>query len=145
MSSINFISYCNSDTYRIDNFSKRGDWTKWNPWRSPGTAGKGNLKFQPCGVNSGSNPSFPDPPAHGQKQFANGTDLPPISQKTIWKMGSVVDAEWSIYANHGGGYSYRLCKKVKGKVGASTKGETLTSEDPSQFKRKQHQVDRNSP
>ena len=30
-------------------------------------------------------------------------------------MGSVVDAEWSIYANHGGGYSYRLCKKVKGK------------------------------
>ena len=102
-------------TYNIDNFSKRGDWTKWNPWRSPGTAGKGNLKFQPCGVNSGSNPSFPDPPAHGQKQFANGTDLPPISQKTIWKMGSVVDAEWSIYANHGGGYSYRLCKKVKGK------------------------------
>jgi hypothetical protein len=26
----------------------------------------------------------------------------------------VVEAEWSIYANHGGGYSYRLCKKVEG-------------------------------
>ena len=71
-------------------------------------------KFQPCGVNSGSNPSFPDPPAHGQPQFANGTDLP-ATTTTTWKLGSVVDAEWSIYANHGGGYSYRLCKKIEGK------------------------------
>ena len=101
-------------TYNIDNLSKRGDWTRWNPWRSPGTAGRGNPKFQPCGVNSGSNPSFPDPPAHGQPQFANGTDLPATST-TTWKLGSVVDAEWSIYANHGGGYSYRLCKKSEGK------------------------------
>ena len=62
----------------------------------------------------GSNPSFPDPPAHGQPQFANGTDLP-ATTTTTWKLGSVVDAEWSIYANHGGGYSYRLCKKIEGK------------------------------
>ncbi len=102
-------------TYNIDNLSKRGDWTRWNPWRSPGTAGKGNPKFQPCGVNSGSKPTFPDPPAAGQKQFANGTDLPPTRITTKWKIGSIVDAEWSIYANHGGGYSYRLCKKEKGK------------------------------
>ena len=102
-------------TYNVDNLSKRGDWTRWNPWRSPGTAGKGNLAFQPCGVNSGSDPSFPDPPASGQKQFANGTDLPPTREKATWKIGSAVDVEWSIYANHGGGYSYRLCKKVQGK------------------------------
>ena len=87
-------------TYNIDGASHFGDWTKWNPWRSPGTAGKGNPKFQPCGVNSGSNPSFPDPPAAGQPQFANGTDLPPIprDQWATWKIGSVVEAEWSIYA-----------------------------------------------
>ena len=29
---------------------------------------------------------------------------------TEWKRGSVVDVAWSIWANHGGGYSYRLCK-----------------------------------
>ena len=28
-----------------------------------------------------------------------------------WKRGDVVEASWAIYANHGGGYSYRLCKK----------------------------------
>lgn len=53
-------------TYNIDGASQLGDWTRWNPWRSPGTAGKGNSKFQPCGVNSGSGVAFPDPPAAGQ-------------------------------------------------------------------------------
>lgn len=101
-------------TYNIDNQSKLGDWTRWNPWRSPGTAGINNPGFQPCGVNSGSNPTFPDPPASGQPQFANGTDLPSVGKPAVWKRGSTVDAEWSIYANHGGGYSYRLCKKVDG-------------------------------
>ena len=101
-------------TYNIDNDSKLGDWTSWNPWRSPGTAGMGNPAFQPCGVNSGSKPSFPDPPAAGQPQFGNGTDLPPSVTSTEWRQGSVVNAEWSIYANHGGGYSYRLCKKQPG-------------------------------
>jgi hypothetical protein len=101
-------------TYNVDDESVLGDWTAWNPWRAPGTSGKGNPGFQPCGVNSGSNPTFPDPPAAGQPQFANGTDLPSYGPPTTWKRGDVVPAEWSIYANHGGGYSYRLCKKVAG-------------------------------
>ena len=29
---------------------------------------------------------------------------------TEWKAGSVVEAAWATVANHGGGYSYRLCK-----------------------------------
>merc|ERR1712054_72189 len=33
----------------------------------------------------------------------------------VWKAGSIVEVEWAIYANHGGGYSYRLCKKEEGK------------------------------
>lgn len=105
-------------TYNIDGASHFGDWTKWNPWRSPGTAGKGNPRFQPCGVNSGSNPSFPDPPSAGQPQFANGTDLPalPKDKWATWKVGSTVEATWSIYANHGGGYSYRLCRVEDGET-----------------------------
>lgn len=51
-------------------------------------------------------------------QFANGTDLPPLpkSSQTIWRAGSTVEASWAIYANHGGGYSYRICKKVAGQA-----------------------------
>ena len=26
----------------------------------------------------------------------------------------MVEASWAIYANHGGGYGYRLCKKAEG-------------------------------
>ena len=80
-------------TYNIDGASALGDWTAWMPWRSPGTAGKGNRKFQPCGVNSGASTAFPLPPAHGQPAFANGTDLPPLptSSQSVWKAGSVVE------------------------------------------------------
>ena len=28
-----------------------------------------------------------------------------------WLRGSIVEASWALYANHGGGYSYRLCKR----------------------------------
>ena len=50
-----------------------------------------------------------------------GTDLPllPEQEWAVWKVGSVVEAEWAIFANHGGGYSYRLCKND---------GQTLTEE-----------------
>jgi hypothetical protein len=33
---------------------------------------------------------------------------------TEWMAGSVVEAGWGIQANHGGGYSYRLCKRSNG-------------------------------
>lgn len=101
-------------TYNIDNSSKLGDWTKWNPWRSPGSAGRGNPEFQPCGVNSGAKPAYPLPPAAGAPAGANGTDLPPLpGEAVVWRRG-VVEASWAIYANHGGGYQYRLCKKTPG-------------------------------
>lgn len=105
-------------THNPDNASPMGDWTMPNPWRSPGSTGKGNPKFQPCGVNSGSKLPVPEgiPPAAGQPAGANGTDLPPLKggSQATWRSGSVVEASWAIYANHGGGYAYRLCKKVQG-------------------------------
>ena len=106
-------------THNPDNASPMGDWTRPTPWRSPGSTGRGNPKFQPCGVNSGSNLPVPQglPPAAGQPAGANGADLPMLStgSQATWRSGSVVEASWAIYANHGGGYGYRLCKKAEGK------------------------------
>jgi hypothetical protein len=33
----------------------------------------------------------------------------PVLVKTNWKAGETATISWSIVANHGGGYSYRLC------------------------------------
>ena len=38
--------------------------------------------------------------------------------KTTWRQGGVEKVGWGILANHGGGYSYRLCRT----------GEQLTEE-----------------
>ena len=111
-------------TLNIDTESKKGDWTLWMPWRSPGSAGKGNPKFQPCGVNSGALGSRPEPAttATDVPKGGPGTALPvlPKTQWATWQAGSIVTAEWAIYANHGGGYSYRLCR--------NTSGQPLTEE-----------------
>jgi hypothetical protein len=40
----------------------------------------------------------------------DGTDLP-ATKPTTWTMGSTAEVAFGIMANHGGGYSYRLCKK----------------------------------
>ena len=32
-------------------------------------------------------------------------------QTTEWRAGGVAEVGWGIVANHGGGYSYRLCPK----------------------------------
>ena len=29
----------------------------------------------------------------------------------VWHAGGIADVEFSIYANHGGGYAYRLCRQ----------------------------------
>jgi len=87
-----------------------------NPWMAPGTA----EIFSPCGFGGG-NP-------FGCPRGTNGTDCPGggygfgIDARaydwknvttTEWKLGAVVEAAWGIQANHGGGYSYRLCKMPK--------------------------------
>jgi hypothetical protein len=78
---------------------------RWMPWRSPGLTGKGNPKFQPCGINSGALASQPEPPTstHDVANGAPGTLLSmlPKQEWSTWKAGSVVEAEWAIYANHG--------------------------------------------
>ncbi|KAK3257674.1 hypothetical protein CYMTET_33251 [Cymbomonas tetramitiformis] len=90
------------------------------PWRAPGSA----PVFSPCGIAGGNPLGCPV----GAKQPV-GTPCPgggdaygsdalntsfPEAITTEWIAGSVVEAGWGIQANHGGGYSYRLCKRSEG-------------------------------
>lgn len=96
------------------NKSPKGDFTKYNPWRSPGKAPVQN----PCGVASGFHagwkgaeiPMVKDGPSTFPA-YMFGTELPPLKNytKPVYKKGSNVTVSWGIAANHGGGYSYRLC------------------------------------
>jgi len=84
-----------------------------HPWRAPGSA----PIFSPCGVDGG-NPKGcgsgnDDPCAPGGYPFGpDAIDFPfPDVVTTEWTAGSVVEVAWGITANHGGGYSYRLCPR----------------------------------
>jgi len=89
----------------------QGDFTKYNPWRSPGLA----PQRDPCGASSGYKeagtgayaPEVPD----GYPVWAEGSKVLPPTKPTIWKAGGTAEVSWSISAQHGGGYAYRLCPK----------------------------------
>jgi len=65
-----------------------------DPWRSPGTAPVSS----PCGVN-----------IFHQEQLQ--LDLPPSKDQVTWVAGSTVEVASSVFVNHGGGWSYRVCPK----------------------------------
>merc|ERR1719510_278131 len=67
----------------------------------------------------------------GHPQGLDGVDLPLSSPPTKWHVGSVVEVAWGISANHGGGYSYRLCKLPDAGVGYLT--EECFQETPLDF------------
>jgi len=82
------------------------------PWRAPGAA----KIFSPCGA-SGGNPNGCGGPNCAQNGggFAFGPLAEQVDFKhdfyvTNLKIGGVAEVVWGISANHGGGYSYRLCK-----------------------------------
>merc|ERR1719402_1913999 len=97
-----------------------------NPWMSPGAA----PVFSPCGALGGnplgavgsSDLIFPNlgwsygPLAQDYYMSPGFTDV----VTTEWKAGSVVEAAWAMAANHGGGYSYRLCKAPEEGMGRLT-------------------------
>lgn len=68
------------------------------PWRAPGTAPVNS----PCGDNSFTG--------------ADGRDLPANPTPVTWQAGSVVDVAQAVTVNHGGGWSWRLCPKSRGKL-----------------------------
>ena len=78
------------------------DWTRWNPWRAPGTA----PVYDPCGRASGGPHA-----TGGHGEFTNttfarigdlGSKLPKMPSGAVWKAGSTIEAIWSLRANHGG-------------------------------------------
>jgi len=96
-----------------------GDRLKRNsPWLSPGSA----PVTSPCGglivaksdeyCGGGAGGFSHGPPAE-EVNFPNVVT-------TQWKIGSKVEAFWGVSANHGGGYSYRLCKVPKEGVSGIT-------------------------
>jgi len=93
------------------------------PWRAPGSA----HVESPCGVFGGNFHGCPgvgiDPvfypfgncPGGGSSYGPKGETLEfPNVIVTAWQPGAVVEVGWSVSANHGGGYSYRLCKLAEG-------------------------------
>lgn len=92
-------------TFNVNISSGPLDWSAQMPWRAPGTApviGSG------CG-SAGGGPTTHDNggiPPPGIKQGADFLTLPPNDPVT-WKRGSVQEVAWGIFANHGGGYSWR--------------------------------------
>ncbi len=80
-----------------------GDWTKYHPWRKPGSAPvedscglAGGWYTQGQAGNGGDAPP-------GVPQGAKGSDLPKLlNHKTTWIAGETAEVAWSIYANHGG-------------------------------------------
>lgn len=104
-------------TVNVDVVGGDGDWTRIMPWRAPGWApvlGSG------CGVAGGgivhnSNGGWP-PRGMSQGEDALTLPGPEGGPVTLWQAGSSVEVAFGIWANHGGGYSYRLCKNEPGTV-----------------------------
>jgi len=89
----------------------KGPWST-SPWRAPGSApvyGSG------CGVAGGGPRAYANggTPPPGIAQNLDGLEMPEMAP-TYWQLGTSVEVAWAIAANHGGGYSYRLCKKSEG-------------------------------
>lgn len=84
------------------------DWTKFNPWRAPGSA----PVYDACGRASGGPHVTGGEGVYTTTKYAKvgdmGSQLPRL-HSAVWKAGSTVEARWSIRANHGGGWQYRLC------------------------------------
>mmetsp|Transcript_90319 Transcript_90319/g.170273 ORF Transcript_90319/g.170273 Transcript_90319/m.170273 type:complete len:368 (+) Transcript_90319:12-1115(+) len=90
------------------------DWTKHNPWRAPGSA----PVYDACGKAGGQNHCTPYQGAayyistkHAKVGDLGSKVLPYMPSGTVWMAGEMVKTAWTINANHGGGYQYRLCPR----------------------------------
>ena len=106
---------------------------RYNPWRSPGKA----PVRDPCGAASGYvHPSpYATNPA-GYEPWAEGSKVLPVGNVTVWKAGGVAEVAWSIAAQHGGGYTYRLCPKKP----AAVLSEECFQANPLSFVGKTHTI-----
>jgi len=82
---------------------------KTSPWRAPGST---KVFGSGCGVAGGSDTPYMNGgyPKDGSPQGMDGLKLPKHGTAPTWTRGTNAEVAWSISANHGGGYSWRLCK-----------------------------------
>mmetsp|Transcript_117046 Transcript_117046/g.342835 ORF Transcript_117046/g.342835 Transcript_117046/m.342835 type:complete len:359 (+) Transcript_117046:60-1136(+) len=81
-----------------------------NPWRAPGSAPVQDA----CGMAGGTKTDTAEWAWYDATRYAKKGDLgskvlPEYPSSTIWKAGGLGEVTWQVTANHGGGYSYRLC------------------------------------
>lgn len=87
------------------------DYYFFSPWRAPGSA----PVIDACGVAGGRLPGQGIGGAGAQyqnttraKRGDRGSSLPPMPSQATWQAGTAVEVGWTVQANHGGGYAYRL-------------------------------------
>lgn len=92
------------------------DYFYYSPWRRPGSA----PVIDACGTAGGRNPGQGDGGFGASYQNTTnarvgdfGSALPTAPSGVTWKAGTDVEVSWTLQANHGGGYSYRLCPADK--------------------------------
>jgi len=86
------------------------DFYYYSPWRAPGSSPVLNA----CGMAGGTPSSGGYGAQYKTTPHAKQGDLGSLTLKktpsgTVWKVGAEVEVGWTIQANHGGGYQYRLC------------------------------------
>jgi len=91
------------------------DSTQHMPWRAPGNAPVSD----PCGLAGGTWNAQTLGGDFNTTKWATLGDkgsavLPYRPTGVVWKRGGVGKPTWYLRANHGGGYSYRLCKYAAG-------------------------------
>lgn len=106
-------------TWNIEGKSSHGDWTKYFPWRAPGSS----IALDPCGVLDGFDPPRVGSGHHSRGNMSSGSYptgghgskvlKPHAGTPMEWKAGGVAEVSFGLFVNHGGGYQYRLCPKSK--------------------------------
>ena len=93
------------------------DFTRSAPWRAPGSA---PVRGSGCGVAGGGpkakRADTADEPPPGFSRNDDFLLIPPTrtENRAVWARGSVQEVAWAPMANHGGGYSWRLCRHGDG-------------------------------
>jgi len=89
------------------------DYFYYSPWRAPGFA----PVIDSCGSAGGRIPGQGDGGFGAQYVNTTNARVGDLGSKTLprsdngvkWHQGEEVEVAWTLQANHGGGYSYRLC------------------------------------
>jgi len=95
------------------------------PWRAAGSS----VPASPCGIH--------DPDKADGKQKPK---TPIGALGTVWHRGQTVSVGHSIAANHGGGYSWRLCPDSVFETASPTEAEDCFREHPLEFSDDKHLV-----